>query len=185
AAGMPMRFEETAIHPDGPRTSVVSKFPLRDTEGRVYAVGGIVTDITDRKRAEESLRQLSSRLFQIQDEERERIARDLQEGVATLLDALRSQLVMVKDSGTLLDWKTSDALDRSLSLAKEAIQETRTLSRLLYPSLLDDAGLVEALRWYGGSFSQRTGIKVLMDVPARFARPSRDADGSLFRVVPE
>src|SRR5439155_17864581 len=48
AAGMPMRFEETAIHPDGPRTSVVSKFPLRDTEGRVYAVGGIVTDITDR-----------------------------------------------------------------------------------------------------------------------------------------
>jgi len=55
----------------------------------------------------------------------------------------------------------------------------------LYPSLLDDAGLVEALRWYGGSFSQRTGVKVVMDVPARFGRLSRDAERSMFRVVQE
>ena len=50
-----MEFEETALHSDGPHTSLVSKFPLRDREGHVYALGGIVTDITERKRAEEEL----------------------------------------------------------------------------------------------------------------------------------
>ena len=44
AAGAPLQFEAAAIHADGPHISVVSKFPLRDAEGRVYAVGGIVTD---------------------------------------------------------------------------------------------------------------------------------------------
>ena len=52
----PMEFEEEAIYADGPHTSIVVKFPVRDGEGRVYATGGIVTDITDRKRAEEELR---------------------------------------------------------------------------------------------------------------------------------
>ena len=54
-AGRAMEFEETALHSDGPHTSLVSKFPLRDREGHVYALGGIVTDITERKRAEEEL----------------------------------------------------------------------------------------------------------------------------------
>ena len=50
-----MEFEETALYSDGPHTSLVSKFPVRDREGHVYALGGIVTDITERKRAEEEL----------------------------------------------------------------------------------------------------------------------------------
>jgi PAS domain S-box-containing protein len=53
--GRPMEFEETTRHWDGPHTSIVSKFPLRDSEGHIYALGGIVTDITERKRAEEEL----------------------------------------------------------------------------------------------------------------------------------
>jgi PAS domain S-box-containing protein len=185
AAGAPMRFEETAIHPDGEHISLVSKFPLRDGEGRIYAVGGIVTDITDRKRAEESLRQLSSRLLQVQDEEQERLAGELHRGVAQALDTLQAQLALVKKSGTLFDWKTSQALDASLKLARETSKEVRTLSRLLYPSLLDDAGLVEALRWYTGGFSQRTGIKIMLDVPPKVGRLAREVGRSLFRVVQE
>jgi len=185
SAGRPMSFEEIAIHPDGPRISIVSKFPLRNVEGRVYALGGIVTDITDRKSAEESLRRLSIRLLQLQDEEQERIARELQQGVAQTLDALRAQLAVVRSSGTLFDWKTSEALDKCLGLAKEASTDVRTLSRFLYPSLLDDAGLVEALRWFAGSVSQRSGIKVVLDAGAKFGRLSREAERSLFRVAQE
>ena len=61
-AGRAMEFEETALHSDGPHTSLVSKFPLRDRKGHVYALGGIVTDITERKRVEEELRRSEANL---------------------------------------------------------------------------------------------------------------------------
>ncbi len=54
-SGQAKEFEELALHADGPHTSIVVKFPLRDASGQIYAVAGIVTDITDRKRAEEEL----------------------------------------------------------------------------------------------------------------------------------
>jgi PAS domain S-box-containing protein len=57
--GVPLAFEEVALHDDGPHTSIVHKFPLRDAAGKTYAIGGIVIDITQRKRMEELLRALS------------------------------------------------------------------------------------------------------------------------------
>ena len=57
--GEPMRFEESALHDDGLHTSIVVKFPLRNAQNRCYALCGIATDITDRKRAEEARQQLA------------------------------------------------------------------------------------------------------------------------------
>jgi PAS domain S-box-containing protein len=57
-AGVPLEFEEVAPHDDGPHTSLVSKFPLADTGGKIYALCGIVTDITERKKAETKFRGL-------------------------------------------------------------------------------------------------------------------------------
>jgi PAS domain S-box-containing protein len=54
-AGVPMEFEEVAVQEDGPHTNIVQKFPMFNTEGKIYAIGGIVTDITERKRAEKEL----------------------------------------------------------------------------------------------------------------------------------
>ena len=56
-AGIPMEFEEAALHADGRHTSIVSKFPLRDANGKIYALCGIATDITERRRLAEQLRQ--------------------------------------------------------------------------------------------------------------------------------
>lgn len=60
-AGGPLEFEETAHYHDGTHVSIVSKFPLRNSRGPIYALGGIATDITARKRAEEALRQSEER----------------------------------------------------------------------------------------------------------------------------
>jgi PAS domain S-box-containing protein len=54
-AGIPMEFEEVAFQKDGPHTSIVQKFPLFNSGGEIYAIGGIVTDITERKREEKVL----------------------------------------------------------------------------------------------------------------------------------
>jgi PAS domain S-box-containing protein len=60
-AGVPIEFEEVAQQEDGPHTSIVHKFPLFDAAGEIYAIGGIVTDITERKRAGEALQQTEER----------------------------------------------------------------------------------------------------------------------------
>jgi PAS domain S-box-containing protein len=60
-AGVPLEFEEVATHDDGPHTSIVSKFPLYGGDGKPYALCGISTDITDRKRMEETVRQSEER----------------------------------------------------------------------------------------------------------------------------
>ena len=61
-AGVPMKFEETSVQEDGPHTSIVYKFPLLNAEGEIYALGGIATDITDRKRQERELLDLRDEL---------------------------------------------------------------------------------------------------------------------------
>jgi PAS domain S-box-containing protein len=62
--GVPMEFEETALQEDGQHTSIVHKFPLFDAEGEIYAIGGIVTDITERRR-EEFARRLSDEKYRV------------------------------------------------------------------------------------------------------------------------
>jgi PAS domain-containing protein len=57
----PFEFEEAAQQGDGPHTSIVQKFPLFDAAGEIYAIGAIVTDITDRKRSKEALRHSEER----------------------------------------------------------------------------------------------------------------------------
>ena len=79
-AGVSLQFEEVVRHNDGPHTSLVCKFPLRNSDGHVYAIGGIVTDITERKRIEEELRE-RERALRAAVEERERISEDLHDGI--------------------------------------------------------------------------------------------------------
>jgi signal transduction histidine kinase len=72
-----------------------------------------------------------------------------------------------------------------MSLAELSITEIRTLSYLLHPPFLEEAGLLSALRWYAAGFAQRSGIQVDLDLPERFERPSSEAETALFRVVQE
>jgi signal transduction histidine kinase len=77
------------------------------------------------------------------------------------------------------------ALVESISLAEQSMTEIRTLSYLLHPPFLEEAGLLSALRWYAAGFAERSGIDVELDLPERFGRRTRDTETALFRIVQE
>ena len=161
----------------------ISLSPLETAEGLL--VTAAIRDITVRKQNEGSIRQLTRRLLQVQDEEQQRISRELQSGVLRTLEELRTQLMLVKDSRTVFDWRTSDAVRISLDLVRKAGKEARTISYTMYPRLLEESGVAEALRYYTSGFQERAGIKVILDAPSGLPRLSPEAERSLFRVVQE
>jgi PAS domain S-box-containing protein len=303
-AGLSMEFEEIALLEDGPHTSIVHKFPLFDTHGNIYATGGVATDITERvradeelrqareriesilnsvsdafilfdrqwhylylndaairatgrplkeilgrtlwelfpvvvgseldrqfhramdervavefdwhfvqpgtdqwweirtypapeglaafatevterKRAEKELRRLSGQLLRLQDEERRKIARDLHDSTGQDLVALATTLSQLHDAIPASGRKLRKLANQCQGLADRCIREVRTLSYLLHPPMLDEAGLEDAIRHYVDGFAERTGIEVELRISPRFGRMTPDAEMALFRVVQE
>jgi len=134
--------------------------------------------------ANRSLRELSARLLQLQDEERRRIARELHDSVGQMLAGLTMNLSAVQADIERLS-KTATALTDSEALVQEMSKEIRTISHLLHPPLLDEAGLSSALRWYIEGFAQRSNIHVDLEFPADFGRLSRELETAVFRIVQE
>ena len=131
-----------------------------------------------------NLRELSARLLQLQDDERRRIARELHDSVGQTLAALAMNLSAVR-----LDFErmtqTVHTLTDTENLVRDMSSEVRTISHLLHPPLLDEAGLQSALRWYVDGFAGRSRIQVALDLPEDFGRLPRESETAIFRVVQE
>jgi signal transduction histidine kinase len=134
--------------------------------------------------ANQGLRELSVRLMKSQDEERRRIARELHDSVGQSLAALAMNLTAVNGDVERL-MQTTKAISESLSLVQEMDQEVRTVSYLLHPPLLDEAGLASALRWYIEGYSERSKIQVALEVGDNFGRLPQELETALFRTVQE
>ena len=171
---------------DGRRIHVASRQVLqRDQKGRTIGILEINRDITSRKDAEEALRNLSARLLQLQDEERRRIARELHDSTGQSLAALVIHLSAVSARISEIDPTSSEMLREAIDLSQKASDETRTLSYLLYPPTLDHAGLRSALEWYIDGFTQRSKIKVELDISVGAERLAENMERTLFRIVQE
>jgi signal transduction histidine kinase len=160
----------------------------RQNEALRIAQGELESRVQERTvdldMANRNLRELSARLLQLQDDERRRIARELHDSVGQMLAALTMNLSAVRVDVERLT-KTALALADSESIVQEMSTEVRTISHLLHPPLLDEAGLLSALRWYVDGFSLRSKIKVDLDLPDDFARLPRESETAIFRVVQE
>ncbi len=141
--------------------------------------------ITERKRAEESLRELSGRLLQMQDEERRRIARELHDSAGQILAALSMNLTPLEPEAYKISPSAAKAINESLGLVNELSKELRTISHLLHPRLLDEVGLSSGLRSYLEGFAERSKISIDLDIPDDFGRLSRDLETAIFRIVQE
>ncbi len=130
------------------------------------------------------LRELSAKLMRAQDEERRRLARELHDSTGQVLTGIQLNLGLLLASTDLAP-ENRTRLAQTIELTKQAISEVRTLSHLLHPPLLDEAGLPLALRSFAEGFEERSGIAVTVDVPEKFERIGSDLERAIFRIVQE
>ena len=162
-----------------------SFFPIAREGDAVSQMGIVVQDVTGLKRAETAVRRLSGRLLQIRDDERRRLARDLHDSLGQTLTAVKMNLSYLGRDTSHLDERGQNAVTESKELIDSALKEVRTLSHLLHPPMLDDVGLVAAIRWFANGFAQRSSIQVDLKLPSNLPRLPTELETAVFRVVQE
>lgn len=224
-AGKVAVIHDAEVHierPDGSRIiAIVNIAPLKNDWGEVTGAINCFYDVTQRKQAEEALRdsdiarrrieedlrdseaqlrlandelesvvqertstlrQLSAKLMRVQDEEGRRIARNLHDSLGQYLVSLKMNLDRLSRSATT---KQAAQFATALESVERCIVETRTLSFLLHPPLLDEIGFASAARWFTAEFAKRSGIDVKLDLPRGIDRLPESAETALFRILQE
>jgi len=138
----------------------------------------------DLDAANRSLRDVTTRLMNSQDEERRRLARELHDSAGQTLAALSMNLTAIKNDIERMR-KTASLVADSGAIVQQMSEGIRTMSYLLHPPLLDEAGLAFAVKWYGEGFAERSKIRLDLDIPDNFGRLPREHEIALFRVVQE
>jgi PAS domain S-box-containing protein len=204
AAGGSIREECQYCFADGTvRAADRTLTPIRDERGDVVMIVATGLDITEARelrerleikvgertaelmQTEASLRQVTGRLLQAQDEERRRIARELHDSAGQLLVALSMNLVPLEAHLQKIGSEFGKRLTDSVYLVDELSRQLRTMSHLLHPPLLDEAGLASALAWYVDGFAERSKIKVNFHFHPAVGRLSPEMETTIFRLVQE
>jgi signal transduction histidine kinase len=133
------------------------------------------------EQSQNTARSLSGRILTLQDEERRRVARGLHDSLGQYLAALKMNL----DRFASEQAKHAAIASESTDIVEKCLAETRTISHLLHPPMLDECGFASATSLYIEGFSRRSGIVVEFDASADVTRLNQELEMTLFRTVQE
>jgi PAS domain S-box-containing protein len=142
-------------------------------------------EVLERQKAAESLKDLTSKLLKLRDDERRRIARDLHDSVGQLLTAVLMILDSMTREGHGFKHPTINSLSEAKGLVRDSLKEIRVVSYLLHPPLLEESGLESAIRWFLEGFSGRGDISAELMISDDFGRLPQDLEITIFRIVQE
>jgi len=153
------------------------------TLGRQVGAALENADLTNRLATRtRQLEQLSARMVRQHEEERRRIALELHDETAQAFAAVKLQLGVLRET---VGPELAPRMDRVLELVDTGMRSIRNVTRDLRPPLLDQLGLLPALRALVDGFVERTGLAVTFDAPDRLPALSPDAELALFRALQE
>jgi PAS domain S-box-containing protein len=178
--------------PDGTLVFEWRAFPAIDSEGNVLSVFSINRDITARKRAEEALKEsmrqlhnLSLNLEATREQERKAMAREVHDELGQILTAIKMAVEGAGRHKPVNQGSTQEQARTLLELIDYGMQEVHRISARLRPMVLDDLGLVAAIKWQAHEFERHTGIACALSLPDAELAISEDQSTALFRILGE
>ena len=157
---------------------------VRDDTGHLLGFAKITRDLTERRRAEAAIGELSGRLFLLQDEERQRLAAQLHDRTSSSLTGVLGSLYRVKAHLKTADVVLLNDVADSIAKVEAASDMIRRVAGMLHPSRLEQSGLVETLRWYVTAVSGKL-LSVRAELPEAPIPMSTECEIVLFRLVQE
>lgn len=148
-------------------------------------LSGLALNLRDRKLADQKLKALTQRIFDTQEEERGRVARELHDSISQILVGVRYTLELARRRLATGDDRAGESLGQGIDTLNGAIQEVRRISRDLRPGVLDDLGLGPALQSLAEEFGRRTGIEVNYVTNPFRNRLDPEAKIALYRIAQE
>lgn len=143
------------------------------------------TLIEQSNRLQDQMRQLSRRLLTAQEEERKRISRELHDVIAQMLTGINLRLASLNIAASVDNKKFSRTISNTQRLVEKSVARVNQFARELRPAMLDDLGLIPALKTYVKTFSQDTGIQVTFKAAVGPLTLPNAARTALYRVALE
>ena len=172
--------------------TLVSSKPIFDDQGQFRGSFGVLTGITERKRAEEALREsekqlrhLSAQLLTAQETERKRISRELHDELGQALTVMKLHINFIEKNLSQGQTGLKKECEKAVEYIDQVIENVRRLSRDLSPIILEDFGLSAAIRWLINNFAKRYNIKVALDMIDIDLLISRESQTSIYRIIQE
>jgi len=183
--GRPLEFEEELPQPDGPHTYFSVKFPVYDEAGRPTAVGGISTDISDRKKAMDALaaeQELLRHIIEIQDEERQLVTCEIHDGLVQYAAGALMQLEAAR--AEIESESARQKIDQVMSILRKTVAEGRRLINGIRTPVLDDWGVVAALENLIDE-EDRANVTVEFVKDPELGRMAPNVEEALYRITQE
>ena len=148
-------------------------------------LSGIILNIRERRLADAKLKELTQRVFDAQEEERGRVARELHDGISQILVGVKFALDVARRRIKQGDTRANATLEKGIENLSGAIQEVRRISRDLRPGVLDDLGLGPAIKALTDDFRTRTGIDTHFETVVFRNRLDQNSKIALYRIAQE